>query len=1068
MGGSVTLHIGDVVKGAQFPETVEIKKCEAIDSQFYLVEAVGRQTTRFYELMIEAEEVKAFEHLNSNEGAEVDLTVIQLQHFLQTLAFDVMERYSLSRALGGGKIIPLPHQIEAVYGRMLQVPKIRFLLADDPGAGKTIMAGMLMRELRARQSAERILILVPPLVLIQWQDELREKFQLDFTIINRAMLRSGNKNPFVENDLCLASVYWSARDEIKNYICEAEFNLIIVDEAHKMAAYTHGKQKRKISRTKLYQLGETILRQTEHCLLLTATPHKGDLENFRHLMSLIDQDIFANISANETIREKSNPFIIRRLKESLKNFDGTPIFPKRVTKTIGYTLSAEELQLYEAVTDYVQRYFNKAMDKGNHSTAFAMMLLQRRLSSSIEAIHLSLQRRRERLQDLMERTLEEREKYLKQIKTVEFDEYDIESAENQQQIETKLEQAVDGVDINELSVELAVLNDLITITSELRLGTIERKYQELEATLFGVNGLLNQGEKILIFTESVDTLHYLEERLAERISKIAKVYGRYSLEERRRQVELFRNEYQIMLATDAGGESINLQFCNQMINYDIPWNPNRLEQRMGRIHRIGQRNEVAIFNLVATNTREGEVLGKLLQKMEQMREDLGSDLVYDFVGEVLEDRYYDLPSLMQEAIMNRENLDTLIAGMEKVLSEENRKLLDIAKKEQLDPDAIDLPNLRREHHYLLLNRISNRSYELFVERALNMKRVRVYESNDVKVKRIERLPKFVRDFARKQKIDIKSTDESYRFTGYSDYEDNEVQLVTSDHPLFKISLELSKQEQEKKVLGYYQLLYPTYEPLMIQVFRISIGDGTGNELSNQLIYLAKRTNGEVIELDHYWLFGEKFVGELLALPEPLNSSLFAIALKTATVVKNRIQSKRLVQLNKVSSFLHKSFETQKQDTLAKIDEYQRDNADNHNSALINQMNARLIDLESRSENRLNEVERQKNIYIKPPKLLAQMELLPNGQALRVFPKDYQDVIEQYEHSQGRKNITMMNAFGLVDFYSERINGEPRFIIISNQKEPKLSEDYLEDLKELRGKVFVYVVADGQVLDEIGL
>lgn len=1062
------LHGGDVVKGAQFPETVEIKKCEAINDQFYLIEAVGRQTRRFYELMLEAAELQSLELLNGSGEIEVELTVTQLQHCLQTLALEVMERYGSARALGGGTIIPLPHQIEAVYSRMLQVPKIRFLLADDPGAGKTIMAGMLMKEMRARLSGGRILILVPPLVLTQWQAELEQKFQLDFTIINRGMLRSGNKNPFIENEFCLASVYWAARDEVKNYICEAEFNLIIVDEAHKMAAYTHGKQKRKISRTKLYQLGEAVLHQADHCLLLTATPHKGDLENFRHLMSLVDRDIFANLAANETIREKSNPFIIRRLKESLKNFDGTPIFPRRVTRTIGYTLTARELELYEAVTEYVQYYFNKALNKGNNSTAFAMMLLQRRMSSSIEAIYLSLQRRRERLQDLLERTIGEREKYLKQIKNVELDEYEVESAENQQQIEAKLEQAIDGIDLNELSVELVALDHLLVIAADLRLSAIERKYQELEGTLFGVDGLLNRGEKLLIFTESVDTLHFLEQRLLERVPKIAKVYGKYSIEERRRQVEMFRNDYQIMLATDAGGESINLQFCNQMVNYDIPWNPNRLEQRMGRIHRIGQRNEVAIFNLVATNTREGEVLGKLLQKMEQMREDLGSDLVYDFVGEVLEDRFYDLPSLMQEAIVNRENLDTLIAGMEKILSEEHRNLLELAKKEQLDADTIDLPNLRREHHYLQVNRIPNRCYAMFIEQTLEAKRVRLYESNDQRVKRIERLPKFIRDFARKQMIDVKSTDESYRFTGYADCEDHEVRLVNSDYPLYKISLELSKQEQEKRVLGCYQLFYPVSETLTVQVFRISIGDGTGSELSHQLIYLAKRLNGEVVELDPYWLFGESFTGELLSLPEPSKSSLFAIALKTATKVKERVQAKRQKQLNQVAAFLHKSFEMQKQDILNKIDDYQRDNLDNCNSALINQMNARLIDLEIRSEERLTEVERQKNICIQPPKLLAQIELLSSGRAFRVFPKDYQDVVERYEFSQGRNNVTMMNAFGLVDFYSERLNGEPRYIIVSERQELGFSEEYLEDLKILQGKVFVYVMGDGVVVNEIAI
>jgi len=206
-------------------------------------------------------------------------------------------------------------------------------------------------------------------------------------------------------------MYWAAKDEIKPFVCEGSYDLVVVDEAHKMAAYTRGKIRRRIARTKLYQLGEILMRKTKHCLLLKATPHKGDVENFRHLLSLLDHDIFANIATEQTLREKSNPFIIRRLKENLRNFDGTPIFPKRTSKTIEYHFSPKELELYLAVTDYVRHYFNRAMNKGNNSVAFVMMLLQRRLSSSLEAVHLSLERRRNKLEQLLAASLEERRKY---------------------------------------------------------------------------------------------------------------------------------------------------------------------------------------------------------------------------------------------------------------------------------------------------------------------------------------------------------------------------------------------------------------------------------------------------------------------------------------------------------------------------------------------------------------------------------------------------------------------------------------------------------------------------------
>ncbi|MDM8101335.1 DEAD/DEAH box helicase [Oceanobacillus oncorhynchi] len=736
---------GSIVRGAQFPEAVEIKKCEQIDDQFYIVEAIGRDTSKFYERMLEENDIHSLEKLNQ-EHAYKNISPEDIQHFLQYYALVNEHRYKQSRALGGNNLIPLPHQIEAVYSRMLQSPKVRYLLADDPGAGKTIMSGMLIKELKARQSVDRILILVPPLVLKQWQEELEEKFNESFHIINRNVVREyGSKNPFLVNGQCLASMYWASRDDVKSLINEADFDLVIVDEAHKMAAYTYGVQKKKTRRTRLYQLGESLLHKTEHSVLLTATPHKGDMENFRHLMRLLDDDIFTSISANESLREKSNPFIIRRLKESMTNFDGTPIFPKRTTKTIKYQLSNEELDLYNQVTDYVREHFNRAINNGSNSTAFAMMLLQRRLSSSIEAIHISLSRRKKRLEKLLERTLKERKIYLAKLKKVDITDYNEESSETLEEIETKLLYSTDDIDPEELKVEISELEKLIKQTTYIRNNYVERKYKELEETLFGINGLLNKGEKILIFTESKDTLKYLEKKLLDRVPSVAKIIGEFSMDERRNQVEKFRNESQIMLATDAGGESINLQFCNQMVNYDIPWNPNRLEQRMGRIHRIGQKNEVFAFNLVAENTREGNVMIRLIEKMERMRADLGSDSVYDFIGEVLEDRYDNLANLMQDAIINREKLDEIIKDMEKSLSGEHENILKLVQDEKLGEDTIDLPHLKREQNDIAVHRLPKRGYANFVDHVFKMRKVRVYDSNDGFVKRIERFPKFIRD-----------------------------------------------------------------------------------------------------------------------------------------------------------------------------------------------------------------------------------------------------------------------------------------------------------------------------------
>ncbi|MBO8173522.1 MAG: DEAD/DEAH box helicase family protein [Bacillaceae bacterium] len=1063
------LRAGEIVKGSLFPESVEIKKCECISENMYLVEALGRQSNQFFELMLDENEINTLERLCVHNEDKKELSARELQHFLQYHTLAIEQKYSSSRALGNKNLIPLPHQIEAVYSRMLQVPKVRFLLADDPGAGKTIMSGMLIRELKARRSAERILILVPPLVVKQWQEELKEKFSEDFTIISRATLKeAGGKNPFIENSCCIASMYWAARDEVKSYINEADFDLIIIDEAHKMAAYTHGVKNKKTKRTRLYQLGEMILRQTEHCLLLTATPHKGDMENFRHLMQLLDQDIFSNIGKTETLREKSNPFIIRRLKERMINFDGTPLFPKRTTKTITYRLSDAELELYEAVTAYVRDHFNRSMKNGSNSTAFAMMLLQRRLSSSLEAIHFSLERRRERLKMLLQQTEEERKRYIKELKALDIADYEDETLEIQQMYEDHLEQAVDETDPEELRAEINELDRLIEKSMRIKLNAVERKYEELEETLFGEYGLIKYGEKILIFTESTDTLRYLESKLLERVPQVAKIIGSFSMEERRQQVELFRNDCQIMLATDAGGESINLQFCNQLINYDIPWNPNKLEQRMGRIHRIGQKNEVFVFNLVASNTREGDVLIRLLDKMERMREDLGVDLVYDFIGEVLEDKYHDLASLMQEAILNRERLDEIIQGIDKTLSEEHKRLLDIVNQERLTDDFIDLPGMRREQYDRLVRRIPNRSFTPFVEHILDAKKVRIYHSSDEKVKRIDRLPKYIRDFAR-NKVPLKPTAESYRFTAYKEYEREDIELVTESHPLFSLAMLLTKHESEKVALHSYGVLYPTPEQLYVEVYCVSVVDGTGRELTNEMICFAKRVDGSVIALDSYWLFQCLLGGDTIKI-STTEPSLRMNAVQAANVLRLQIKEKRQQQLDKKTQFLQRAFEEQLTNTMKKLAQYQADNEDNRNSALINQLNATVIDIEARRDERLAEIARGRNIIIKPPKCLIQLELIPNGKAIRHIPLDWLRIVEAYEHANGRRNVKAYNAFALVDFYSEKSSEDIRFIILAKVEDygAFLSEDYLEDLRDIIEKTYIYIVKDGQIIEERAL
>lgn len=1049
------LKSGEIIKGPFWPEIVEIKNCELIDDGLYQVESIGRNTNKYYDRYLEQYQLEQLEKIQQ-VGSYFNPD--RLQHYLQYYILKIEERYSQSRARGNKKIIPLPHQIEAVYSRMLQSPQVRYLLADDPGAGKTIMSGMLIRELLARQSAERVLILVPPLVLKQWQEELREKFGEEFTIVTRSLLNSSNEiNPFEAYDKVIASVYWASREEIKSLILKSQFDLVIVDEAHKMAAYTHGIKKKKVQRTKIYQLGEALLRHTEHCLLLTATPHKGDKENFRHLMSLVDHDIFSRLNSGESMYEKSNPFIIRRLKESMINFDGTPLFPKRTTKTISFELSAEEQELYEQVTEYVREHFNRARQNNKPNVAFAMMILQRRLSSSLDAIYLSLVRRKEKLEAVLYN-----QQQMQQVDTEDFEDL---SADEQEELEMQLEGETETLDLEELQIEIDVLGRLVEKANWIRQQDVERKYIELEQTLFGRSGLLAKGEKILIFTESKDTLYYLEKKLLVHVSEIAKIVGNFSMDQRREEVEKFRNELQIMLATDAGGESINLQFCNQMINYDIPWNPNRLEQRMGRIHRIGQKNEVFIFNLVASNTREGDVLIRLLEKMEQMRNDLGQELVYDFIGDVLKEQAVDLSDLMEQAVSGRENLDELIAHMEKTLSEEHKRLLDLAKKERMDEQSFDLPGMRRAYHELSINSLPSRVYGEFVVEQFEETRIRLHLSSDATLGRIDRFPKNIRELAKRRRITLR-TDESIRFALKPQKETEETPLLQNDHPLFKLALELGGTEIQQVAIPTCRVQANVSERITVELDQVSIVDGTGRELDRTFILLGKRDSGEWIQMDPYCLFTGSF--EVIDTDGIEQPSFKKEAIKQARRLLQEVQMKRDDYINKKSVYLRKSFDEQMITLQNRLLQYEQNNIDNKNSALINQTYTQIEDLEERSHGRLDDIERERSIQLQPIKRIAQLVLEPHEQTGRVIPDDAFQKVKEYENRNGRFNIQKRKAFGLVDFTSEGAAEDTRFIIVTNSLSDTLRKINSEDYTEIAQYVYIYIIENDDIKEEIWL
>ena len=605
-------------------------------------------------------------------------------------------------------IEPLPHQISAVYEYMLARQPLRFLLADDPGAGKTIMAGLLMKELLVRGDLERALICCPGGLVEQWQDELWQKFGLPFEIIGREQVEASRTgNPFAEKDLAIGRLdHMSRNEDIKQGLQSTEWDLIVVDEAHKMSASFSGGE---IDKTKRYQLGELLSPLTRHLLLMSATPHNGKEEDFQLFLKLLDADRFEGRFRDGVHHVETSDIMRRMVKEDLKRFDGENLFPPRRAHTVGYRLSPEESRLYEDVTDYVRQEFNRAeATEGRVRTVgFALTILQRRMASSPEAIYQSLKRRRNRLQQR-----------LKEVKTAgrraslrggeldrlagKLEDYEEVPGEELEQAEEEVMDAATAArNARELEIEIQTLQRLEREAELARDSGRDRKWERLRELLEDED-LMRDAEgdrrKIIVFTEHRDTLEYLCERLTRlfgREEAVIRISGGMSRDGRRGAQERFLNnpEATVLVATDAAGEGVNLQRANLMVNYDLPWNPNRLEQRFGRIHRIGQTETCHLWNLIAEDTREGDVYARLLDKLETERQALGGR-VFDVLGDLFREK--SLRELLIEAIRdgNRGHLSHNVAdALESAM--EHERLRSLIEDTALTHEAMDPTLIRR-------------------------------------------------------------------------------------------------------------------------------------------------------------------------------------------------------------------------------------------------------------------------------------------------------------------------------------------------------------------------------------
>ena len=605
-------------------------------------------------------------------------------------------------------IDPLPHQRIAVYERMLGLSPLRFLLADDAGAGKTIMTGLYLREVLARRLLKRVLIVPPAGLVGNWERELRTLFSLPFQIVRGADARTGNPFAGPDSDRVIVSIDTLVQTRMFTRLRESvasgapPYDLVVFDEAHKLAA--HQRTDLSVDKTDRYRAAEALAGvpsddprwdlgwSATHLLLLTATPHMGKDFPYYCLWRLLAPDALATIDAFEAFPEVlRRRHFIRRTKEEMVYFNGRPLYPQRRCDTISYGLSPPEQALYEATTHYISDTYNRARVLNRSAARLAMSVFQRRLASSTYALMRSFERRVDRLDEAIELVRAGRKDELErhqarlgrmpdffETRTADEDTDESGASERHEAFEQDALGGIVAPILAQLRDERGEVEALLTQARRLADDGEDSKFEKLRGVLRDPNFAR---EKFIVFTEHRDTADFLVRRLEGLgfAGQVALIHGGLDYREREKQVELFRRPLDdgganYLVATDAAGEGINLQFCWLMVNYDVPWNPARLEQRMGRIHRYGQKHDpVIIVNLVAGETREGQVLKTLLDKLELIRKNLQSDKVFDVVGRLFEE--VPLKAYLEMAVTD-EGVASAVDGIEGRLTTEQVRALD--------------------------------------------------------------------------------------------------------------------------------------------------------------------------------------------------------------------------------------------------------------------------------------------------------------------------------------------------------------------------------------------------------
>lgn len=999
MSNSAPILEGQLVIGPLFNEPMRIETVREQGNEAWVLGLVGERTHQFRRVTLTKKELSGLTILDSMPKYDGDGNLLRLglQAYFLGIAYEFDPYFGLSIS----RVDPLPHQLEAVYDYLLKLARVRFLLADDAGAGKTIMAGLLIRELKLRGLAERILIICPSNLTFQWERELKDKFEERFKRIIGADLNSYSMNQWIENKQIITSLDLAKREQVLPGLRQAEWDLVIIDEAHRMSASDPE------HKTQRYRLGELIRDSSSHILLLTATPHRGDPANFSFFLQLLDEDAFADVrSIREAMDNRRAPFYLRRTKEAMVYFperqeDGTwvarKIFTKRIPHTVQFNIDGPEDQLYRDVTRYVKQQSARAAAQGedprSRAVGFLMSLYQRRLASSTYAMRHSLQNRIKRLQDGLQYAQETAKNAPIDLPTEE----EIEEMEDSER--EKIESIIEAISIsrnaNEIKDEVEQLAVLAKQAKAVEDSGAEAKLSKLKELLQKEGFFDHPDKRLLLFTEFKDTLQYLVERLKSWGFSVGFIHGGMKPGSRNEagsrlhaEGQFWAGETQILVATEAAGEGINLHCCYMLFNYDIPWNPNRLEQRMGRIHRYGQKKDCLIFNFVAANTIEGRVLQKLHEKLQEIRDALDDDAVFNVIGEILPSAHVErVLRAFYSGELGEEDLEDRLL---KDVKEEKFRAICQNALEGLASKKLNLNMLVERRALAQERRVVPESIARFMKEAssrvpFNLKPVpslpHTFEPAAT--------PSALRRYEMEPDWKLASLANRYpRFsTDRKTAEENSLEWVTPGHPLFE-ALRRHALNAAHGVFNQGACFYSLNQdsPARLDFYRARVVDGLGQVIHERL-FAIQLTDGEEPKLYDPGVLGNlqptsppNPIPSVATLPEP-HSWLHEHALRP---FMDEVGKERQSEVERIShhveisltELIHKADELIGRFAEAAV------RGDEGAKGLLAQAESRHHELLQRRERRRYELERQRALSLQAVTRIASVLIMPHPEGAK--------------------------------------------------------------------------------------